>query len=144
MKYGSSSLQLRPRLVRTCLKNFLDPSRSLGEHYGAINGISSIGGPEAIRAIVLPNLKAYEYVILKAQTDKGVNDIGVKMIIAAVVKAVESIAGESSSLINGADEAVDEAPLIEEYLGTIIGSRIATKGNHKLNKALLEAKEKSQ
>jgi transcription initiation factor TFIID subunit 6 len=143
-KYGSSSLQLRPRLARTCLKLFLDPSRSLTEHYGAITGISSIGGPEAIRSLVLPNIKPYEYVIKKAQDDRGPNDIEVRMIIGAVVKAVESIAGPPSGLMltNGANGA-DEALFIEEYLGTVIGSRIVAKGNHALNMALLAAKEKA-
>lgn len=144
-KYGSSSLQLRPRLARTCLKLFLDPSRSLTEHYGAITGISSFGGPEAIRSIVLPNIKAYEYVITKALDDRGPNDIEVRMIVGAVVKAVESIAGppSESMLTNGANGSTDEAQLIEEYLGTVIGSRIAAKGNHVLNMALLAAREKA-
>ena len=61
------------------------------------------------------------------------------------MRAVESIAGppSGSMLTNGANGSADEAPLIEEYLGTIIGSRIVAKGNHTLNVALLTAKEKA-
>jgi transcription initiation factor TFIID subunit 6 len=144
-KYGSSSLQLRPRLARTCLKLFLDPSRGLTEHYGAISGISAIGGPEGIRSLVLPNIKAYEYVITKAQNERGSNDIDVRMIIGAVVKAVESIADSPSGigLTNGANGNADETLQIEEYLGAVIGSRVAAKGNQTLNRALLAAKEKA-
>jgi transcription initiation factor TFIID subunit 6 len=144
-KYGSSSLQLRPRLARTCLKLFLDPSRALTEHYGAISGILAIGGPDGIRSLVLPNIKAYEYVITKAQNERGPNDTEVLMIISVMVKAVESIAGESSSLTltNGAHTSAEETLGIEEFLGNLIGSRIAAKNNHALNKALLATKEKA-
>ncbi|KAG0646576.1 TBP-associated factor 50 kDa [Hyphodiscus hymeniophilus] len=144
-KYASSSLQLRPRLARTCLKLFLDPSRALTEHYGAINGILAIGGADGVRSLILPNLKAYEYVIRKAENERGPNDVEVMMIISAVVKSVESLATDASGLelTNGATGNVEETLGIEEFLGTLIGSRIAAKNNHTLNSALLQAKEKA-
>jgi transcription initiation factor TFIID subunit 6 len=143
-KYASSSLQLRPRLARTCLKLFLDPTRTLTEHYGAIHGMLAIGGPEAIRSLILPNIKPYEYVLIKVQNERGPNDTELKMMIGALVKAVESLAGSSSGmeLTNGANGNADETLQIEDFLGTIIGSRIVAKGNHELNKVLLAAKEK--
>ena len=144
-KYASSSLQLRPRLVRTCLKLFLDPSRALSEHYGAINGILAIGGADGISSLILPNIKAYEYVIQKAESERGPNDVEVKMITVAVVKAVESLAGDSSDreIPNGANSSEEETSGVEELLGTFIGSKVAAMNNHALNRALLAAKEKA-
>lgn len=144
-KYASSGLQLRSRLARTCLKVFLDPSRTLTEHYGAVTGLSSIGGPEAIRTLVLPNVKAYQYVLNKAQNERNPDDPELVMMIGALVKAVGSIADEDSGLglTNGANGNADEALQVEEFLGTVIGSRVAAMGNHALNKALLAAKEKA-
>ncbi|KAF4615883.1 hypothetical protein G7Y89_g15232 [Cudoniella acicularis] len=142
-KYAESSTQLRPRLARTCLKYFLDPSRSLGEHYGAISGLAKIGGPETIRAVLIPNIKPFEYIIAKAINERGQNDESVRMVIAAIVKAVTSITDASSSqLTNGTNGASGDAAVIEEFLGSVVGNVIIAMGNHKLNKAILEAREK--
>lgn len=140
VRYAKSSLQLRPRLARTCLKHFLDPSRSLGEHYGAISGLSSIGGVEAVRSLILPNLKAFEYVIVKAQNERGEGDVEITMLIAAIMKAVTSIADDSMLLMNGTNSN-NHAQMLEEFLGPVIGRRVAAITNHKLNKAILEARD---
>jgi transcription initiation factor TFIID subunit 6 len=144
-KFANSSGELQARLARTCLKYFLDPSRSLGEQYGAINGITSIGGPSAIQILVLPNLKAYEYILTKAQTERGPNDEGLRLLIAGIMKGITSITGESALLTNGANgnaSDANESQEVEEYLGTIIGARVTAFGNHKLNKAILDSREK--
>jgi transcription initiation factor TFIID subunit 6 len=142
-KYGATSHELRPRLVRTCLKIFLDPTRSLGEHYGAISGLTAIGGADGIRALILPNIKNYEWVIRKAQTEQGENDESLLMVKAAIMKAIMSLTkGQAMPLINGANGNADEGAAVEEYLGTIIGSRVAGLGNHELSKNILESRPK--
>ncbi|TVY44125.1 Transcription initiation factor TFIID subunit [Lachnellula occidentalis] len=147
-KYAESSLQLRPRLARTCLKYFLDPSRSLGEHYGAISGLLTIGGPEGVRSVLLPNIKPFEYVIQKAQNERGANDESIHMVIAVLLKAVMSIVEPAAdAMTNGNGTAngtvAAEAPLIEEYLGTVVGSRVNALSNRALCKAVLEARDKN-
>jgi transcription initiation factor TFIID subunit 6 len=145
-KFTSSSLSLQPRLARTFLKAFLDPGRSPGEHYGAILGLAAVAGPEGVRTLMLPNIKPYEYVITKARNERGPNDEGVAMIIAAIVKAITSITEDSELMSKAADNMdvdTDDGPALEEFLGTIIGSRIASYGNRKLNKVILESREKS-
>ena len=142
--YAKSSLQLRPRLARSCLKHFLDPVRTVGEHYGAINGLLSIGGPEAIRAVILPNLKHFEVVLARGWNEAGQNDEGIRMLMAAIMKAITSLADESSFLINGVNGVngtVDDTQALEDFLGRMIGSRVAALGNKKLNKAILDARE---
>jgi transcription initiation factor TFIID subunit 6 len=145
-KFTSSSLSLQPRLARTFLKAFLDPGRSPGEHYGAILGLAAVAGPEGVRTLMLPNIKPYEYVIVKARNERGPNDEGVAMIIAAIVKAITSITEDPELMSKAADNMdvdTDDGPALEEFLGTIIGSRIASYGNRKLNKVILESREKS-
>lgn len=143
-KYGATSHELRPRLVRTCLKTFLDPTRSLGEHYGAVSGLTAIGGADGTRALILPNIKNYEWVIRKAQTEFGENDEGVMMIIAAIMKAITGLTeGQTRPLTNGTNGITGESTSIEEYLGTIIGSRVVGIGNHELNKNILESRPKA-
>jgi transcription initiation factor TFIID subunit 6 len=143
-KYAESSMQLRPRLTRTCLKYFLDPSRTLGEHYGAISGLSTIGGPEVVRSILLPNVKPFEYVLTKAMNEYGQTDENVRMVIAVLIKAISTIGDFELTLANGINgTSSSDAPLIEEYLGPVVGKRIAVLNDQKLNKAILESKEKN-
>lgn len=141
-KFSKSSAELQARLARTCLKYFLDPSRSLGEHYGAVNGIRTIGGPSAISTLILPNLKAYEYIIVKAQNERGQNDESVRMLIAAILHAITSLTDSPTLLTNGANGHAANGQEVEEYLGTVIGSRVAALGNQKLNTLILESRGK--
>ena len=144
-KFSTSSLSLQPRLARTFLKAFLEPSRSAGEHYGAILGLAAIAGPEGVRTLMLPNVKHYEYVILKAHNERGPADEGVTMVIAALIKVITGIAEDSEMMDKVADEDGDDAddgPALEAYLGTVIGSRVARYGNQKLNRLILDSREK--
>ena len=141
-KFAKSSQELQPRVARTCLKYLLDPTRSLGEHYGAVAGIRAIGGPSAVQTLILPNLKAYEALLIKAQNERGQNDETVRMMIAGIMHAITSITDESHILTNGMNGNAAEASLVEEYLGTVIGSRVVALGNHKLNMAILDSREK--
>lgn len=141
-KYSKSSGELQARLARTCLKYFLDPTRSLQEHYGAINGLTLIGGPSAILTLVLPNLKAYEYVLNKAQNERGPNDENLRMLLGAIMKGILTISETSTETTNGINGNAAEGQEVEEYLGSIIGARVASLGNHKLNKAILDSREK--
>ncbi|RDL38775.1 Histone-fold containing protein [Venustampulla echinocandica] len=142
-KYAESSHQLRPRLARTCLKYFLDPSRSPGEHYGAINGLSALGGPAVVRSVLLPNIKPFEYIITKSINERGQNDESVRMVIAAIMKAVTSITDTNLTITNGVNGATDDdGPMIEEFLGSVIGSRVVALGDRNLNKAILESRDK--
>lgn len=145
-KFTTSSLSLQPRLARTFLKAFLDPDRTAGEHYGAILGLAAIAGPEGVRTLMLPNIKSYEYVILKSHNEHGPADDSVTMIIAALIKAIMTMAEDSEMMAKVADEgrAEDDAPALEAHLGTVIGSRVAMIGNRKLNKLILDTREKQQ
>ncbi|KIM99458.1 hypothetical protein OIDMADRAFT_104505 [Oidiodendron maius Zn] len=143
-KFSTSSLSLQPRLARTFLKAFLDPGRGAGEHYGAILGLAAVAGPEGVRTLMLPNIKPYEYVILKAYNERGPADEGVSMIIAALIKAITNMAEDTEMMAKVVDEGRDgdDTVALEAYLGTVIGSRIARYGNRKLNKLILDSREK--
>lgn len=139
-KFAKTSAELQARLARTCLKYFLDPSRSLGEHYGAVNGIRTIGGRSAILTLVLPNLKAYEYIILKAQNERGQADESVRMMIAAILKSITSLTSDLSMMSGMSNGQTAEGRELEEYLGSVIGGRVAALNNNELNKIILESK----
>ncbi|EPZ33902.1 transcription initiation factor TFIID subunit 6 [Rozella allomycis CSF55] len=49
---------IQPRLTKTLLKIFLDPSKPLTSHYGAILGLSKLGH-EVVKIMIIPHLKMY-------------------------------------------------------------------------------------
>ena len=142
IKYGKSSGELQTRLTRTCLKAFLEPVRTLGEHYGAVIGIINVGGAPAVTSLIIPNLKPFEYVLNKER--EGVaSEIGIKMLIAALMKAVMMLSPpEGMRITNGTNGHSEEGRQVEEYLGSVIGGRVAASGNHALVKAVLEVRDK--
>ena len=140
-KYAKSSHQLRPRLARTFLKYFLDPTKSLAAHYGAISGLSAVGGAEAVRQLIIPNLKPYESVIVKAQNEGGDSKADVEMVIGAIMKGIRMLSDDTLLLteISAADED-DHTAELEEFLGPVIGGRVSALRDLKLERAVLEAR----
>lgn len=59
-KYSSSNQGLKARIARTCLKQFMDPKKSFGTHYGALQALILIVGiTEAMKVLILPSMKIY-------------------------------------------------------------------------------------
>ncbi|EUC36939.1 hypothetical protein COCCADRAFT_86847 [Bipolaris zeicola 26-R-13] len=59
-KYSSSNQGLKSRIARTCLKQFMDPDKTVGAHFGALQALLLVLGPsDALRGLILPNIKMY-------------------------------------------------------------------------------------
>jgi len=56
--WGTSYSTLQPRITKTLISAFLDPSKPLTTHYGAIVGLTFLGY-HVIQLLILPNLRAY-------------------------------------------------------------------------------------
>ncbi|KAL6905633.1 hypothetical protein ACP4OV_003234 [Aristida adscensionis] len=57
-RFGHVYHNLQNRLTKTLIHAFLDPAKSLTQHYGAVQGLSALG-PGVIRLLLLPNLVTY-------------------------------------------------------------------------------------
>ncbi|RXH90059.1 hypothetical protein DVH24_032416 [Malus domestica] len=57
-RFGHVYNTLQSRLTKTLVNAFLDPKRTLTQHYGAIQGLAALG-PNVVRLLVLPNLESY-------------------------------------------------------------------------------------
>ncbi|XP_043689998.1 transcription initiation factor TFIID subunit 6-like [Telopea speciosissima] len=57
-RFGHVYHNLQPRVTRTLLHAFLDPTKALTQHYGAIQGLAALG-PSVVRLLTLPNLEPY-------------------------------------------------------------------------------------
>ncbi|XP_073302053.1 transcription initiation factor TFIID subunit 6-like isoform X1 [Primulina huaijiensis] len=74
-RFGHVYHNLQPRVTRTLLHAFLDPSKALPQHYGAIQGLSALG-PNVVRLLVLPNLEPYLRLLEpEMQLEKQKNEI---------------------------------------------------------------------
>ncbi|KAH7660302.1 transcription initiation factor TFIID subunit 6 protein [Dioscorea alata] len=57
-RFGHVYHNLQSRLTKTLLHAFLDPSKAMTQHYGAIQGLAALG-PSVVRLLILPNLEPY-------------------------------------------------------------------------------------
>ncbi|CAI9088314.1 OLC1v1022616C1 [Oldenlandia corymbosa var. corymbosa] len=57
-RYGHVYQNLQSRVTRTLVHAFLDPTKALPQHFGAIQGLAALG-PNVVRLLVLPNLEPY-------------------------------------------------------------------------------------
>lgn len=57
-RFGHAYHNLQPRIMRTLVHVFLDPTKSLPQHYGSIQGLAALG-PSVVRLLILPNLEPY-------------------------------------------------------------------------------------
>eukprot|EP00963_Diacronema_lutheri_P001418 scaffold86_cov338-Pavlova_lutheri.AAC.81 len=73
-KFGSKYSNLQSRITTTLLKALLDPSKPLTTHYGAIVGLSALGGT-VVREILLPHSKTYLNVLLDELTSSTLSDV---------------------------------------------------------------------
>ncbi|KID85742.1 transcription initiation factor TFIID complex 60 kDa subunit [Metarhizium guizhouense ARSEF 977] len=142
-KYSASNTLLRPKLTRTCLKYFLDPTKPPAVLYGAIYGLLEAGGPEAIRVLVLRNMKTFDAAILQPMRDRSEGSIEYEMLVQGLVQAVASLAqrGELGAP-NGVNGTASDSELSElsEFIGSIVGGKIAAAGNRALVRTILDAR----
>lgn len=140
-KYSKSSHNLKPRLARSCLKNFLDPGKPFGTHYGSILGLHAIGGPEVVRALIIPNLKDYDTILKDELLSSGPRRTEAEKVLSAIMNVLLSLVDESIPAVNGhTDEAAaDLQKNLVSKIGEIVGNRIAESGHVELARAVLES-----
>ncbi|KAI9828387.1 MAG: hypothetical protein M1832_002815 [Thelocarpon impressellum] len=138
-KYAKASQTLKPRLARTCLKHFLDPSKPLGVHYGAVAGLQAVGGAEAVRVLILPNIKTYETVIKEDGLGDGARKAEAEIMVAALLKALRSLEADRPKLANGNSGDGGDAMKgrLVEVLGTVVGTRVFELGRPELAHAIV-------
>ncbi|CAA6663660.1 unnamed protein product [Spirodela intermedia] len=57
-RFGHVYHNLQTRVTKTLLNAFLDPTKAMTQHYGAIQGLSALGA-NVVRLLILPNLEPY-------------------------------------------------------------------------------------
>ncbi|KAJ3099979.1 Transcription initiation factor TFIID subunit 6 [Phlyctochytrium planicorne] len=71
-KYGLIYPNLQPRITKTLFRAFLDPNKSVSCHFGAIKALAALGS-EAVKILIVPNLKVYGNATLAPLRDPNGN-----------------------------------------------------------------------
>ncbi|KAI1862203.1 uncharacterized protein JN550_010359 [Neoarthrinium moseri] len=143
-KYAASNKMLRPKITRTCLKHFLDFNMPPAVWYSSILGLAASGGAEAVRILVLPNLKNFSEGMLQKLKEGGSegNRIEFEAIMGAIIKAVRTLAPEQdlhmTNGVNGVSER--ETTELKDFVGEIIAERLVRLSDHRLIQLFLDAR----
>lgn len=131
---------LKPRLVRSCLKSFLDPVKPFGAHYGAVIGLQAVGGAEVVRVLIIPNLGEYSKLLSDGIEDPARRPAA-ERVLNALVAVLASLRDGQTSLTNGHPAvATDELRIrLAEKVGDLIASRITDANEVQLAHVILEA-----
>ncbi|KAI9740539.1 MAG: hypothetical protein M1834_005120 [Cirrosporium novae-zelandiae] len=143
-KYAESSHNLKPRLARTCLKQFLDPNKSSGTHYGAILGLDAIGGADVTRALIIPNLKSYEQVLQDNIADDSPRKKDAEMVLEAIFQVLKSVEKDYTPMSNGYSGEFDEElkKKLADKIGGFVTLKIISSKRVRLAHAILASQDK--
>lgn len=108
------------------MKQFLDFNKSIGTHYGALQALLSvIGNVEAMRMLVLPNLKMYNDDFLKKEMADESKRHDVEQLIAMFMGAFTALVRKSPGrTINGTSSVESLREQLNERIGDVLTDQI--------------------
>lgn len=128
-KHSSTNQGLRSRITRTCLKQFLDPHKSPGTHYGAVQAIILILGPvDAMKMIVLPNLSLYNTFLKEALADESKRVDAEKMAELLMASFTALAMADRPKTAAPFNDLEDVRGQLNEKIGDYLADRIIAQG----------------
>lgn len=136
-KHGSSNQGLKSRIARTCLKQFMDPDKTVGAHFGALQALLLVLGPsDALRGLILPNLKMYNDDFLsKKLADESTRhdaEILLEVLVGSFPALVPKVIREKAE--KAKREGTHEAPNLDDVrarlidkVGDLVAGRLISK-----------------
>lgn len=138
-KYSSSNQGLKARIARICLKQFMDPNKPLGTHYGALKALLLISGVEGMRALVLPNLKIYDELLKGPIADESKKPEA-ERVLAVILKGLDSLGRAQGSLrANGVSNLESLKDRLAEKVGDVVAERIISSGRSSVAQIVIAA-----
>ncbi|KAI1414462.1 TAF-domain-containing protein [Hypoxylon sp. FL1857] len=145
-KYSKENKMFRPKLIRSCLKELLNPQNPAAVWFGAILGLASVSSnADSIKIFIVQQLKEFERGMLAPLQQRAQHDpvasIEFESLLGAIIKTVERSADDDFPMLNGMNGFSNEheESQIKAIVGDIVGERIIQLGNHKLNLAIIDA-----
>ncbi|EPS39786.1 hypothetical protein H072_6346 [Dactylellina haptotyla CBS 200.50] len=100
-QFGDSSHELKSRLARSFLKAFMDNTKPPATWYGAIIGLANMGVVDAIRYLLLPNVKIFEEFIRDEINGDGPKKDECQKCLGAILGALKKLKTEEVELLMG-------------------------------------------
>lgn len=124
-RFGKSTQSLKPRLLRTCLKEFLSPNKPFGTHYGALRVLLGLTGADGMRTLIIPNLKSYDAILAPGLADEAKRG-DAEMVLIRIFKGMEMVAQDAVNVRSTAMQTEGEGVKAEliERLGEVVGSKV--------------------
>jgi transcription initiation factor TFIID subunit 6 len=132
-KGASSNQGLKARIARTCLKQFLDPLKTPGTHFGALQALTYITAADGVQMLILPNLKDYSDDILKEHLSKEDNRNDVERLIGLLYEILEGMTAatrakrQENSTANGTTDLESLREQLTAKIGDILTDRIISR-----------------
>lgn len=136
-RFSHSAVTLKPRIVRSVLKAFLDSHKPFGTHYGAVLGLRGAAGTPGIRSLILPNLKVYDLVLKQGMSDNQQKDQA-NRVVQALLSALEILERDAIDVTNGHPEGEELENRLTEAIGDVMGTKVFESGRPSLVSAVLE------
>lgn len=137
-RYSSSNQGLKSRIARICLKQFLDPNKPLGTHYGALEALMLVTGLEGMRMLVLPNLKIYDEVLKEAVADES-KKAEADRVLAIILKGLDRLERlRVNTRVNGVANLGGLRERLVEKVGEVIAERVIASGRSGVAQVILE------
>lgn len=126
--YTGAYPTLKPRVTRTLLRAFLDPSKPAGTHYGALLGLREMG-PEVVRLVVVGNLEAWTTGVLAGLLGDDKTKLEEEVVVTLRVLKGEN--GSANGSENGSETENKDAAEIKDAvdrtaLVAAVGDQAAT------------------
>ncbi|KAF3919171.1 hypothetical protein ABW21_db0209732 [Orbilia brochopaga] len=142
-RFGESSHDLKARLARSFLKNFIDNTKPYATHYGSILGLSNMGVIDAIRVLILPNVKVFEEFIRDEINGDGPKKAEAQACLNALVGALKQLRNDEFELLmdGGRRMDLDEETLkkkLADKIGVLAANEIMKTGDEMLAKILIK------
>lgn len=138
-KYSSSNQGLKARIARTCLKQFMDPKKSFGAHYGALHALVLILGiDEAMKMLILPNVKIYNDLLKAGLEDDGRRSEAERM-IGLFMNTFEAFAASRRRLASNESVALESLrERLCDRIGDVLTDQIVSRNKVVEAQAILE------
>ncbi|EWC47433.1 hypothetical protein DRE_00401 [Drechslerella stenobrocha 248] len=145
-RFGESSHDLKARLARSFLKNFIDNTKPYATHYGSILGLASMGVTDAIKVLILPNVKTFEEFIRDEINGDGPKKGEAQACLNAIVDSLKRLRGDEFELLmdGGKSMDLDEETLkrkLVDKIGLLAANEILKTGDEVLAKILIKERQ---
>lgn len=144
--YADATPTIKPRIVRTLLKDLLSPTAlPLGAYFGVLRGLREVAGGEGIRVLLLPHLPSLNEMLAETQGDETTppaekerkkNELAI--VLRATVDALGLLEDDDEVEGDGEPPLSDEemAKLVEKT-GGMVGQAMVEMGRLRLARGLL-------